>query len=303
MGKKLEKLLCLYTSDIMVKMKEFLSHLFIPKESNNHRAKILHHTNLFLTIVFLLLTSFFVQRLKVSFPSVLGVKADISAEQLLLLTNKERQTNGVLPLFLNEHLSEAAAKKAADMFEYDYWAHNSPNGKTPWVFIQSSGYKYVYAGENLARGFTTPEDVIKAWMTSSAGHRENMLSSNYQDVGFAVKIGKLNGEETVLIVEELGSLNMPIARNKTTQTAIASVTNATVKNAHSQNRAPFINSLSFSSNINIVVILIFIFALLLDMIIIEKKKIMRFVGHNADHVLYLMLIMVLVGILSKGVII
>lgn len=284
-------------------MKEFLSHLFLPKESNNHRAKILHHTNLFLTIVFLLLTSFFVQRLKVSFPSVLGVKADISAEQLLLLTNKERQANGVLPLSLNEHLSEAAAKKAADMFEYDYWAHNSPSGKTPWVFIQSSGYKYVYAGENLARGFTTPEDVIKAWMTSSAGHRENMLSSNYQDVGFAVKIGKLNGEETVLIVEELGNLSMPIARNKTAQIATASVTNGTVKNAASENREPFINSLSFSSNINMVVILIFIFALLLDMIIIEKKKIMRFVGHNADHILYLMLIMVLVGILSKGVIV
>jgi len=50
------------------------------------------------------------------------------------------------------------------------------------------------------------------------------------------------------------------------------------------------------------IILIFIFVLLLDMIIIEKKKVMRFVGHNADHILYLMLIMALVGIL-KGVII
>ena len=66
----------------------------MPHESNNHRAKILHHTNLLLTIIFLLLTSFFVQRLKVSFPSVLGVKADISSQELLILTNKERQNNG-----------------------------------------------------------------------------------------------------------------------------------------------------------------------------------------------------------------
>ena len=283
-------------------MKDFISHLFTPRESNNHRAKILHHTNLLLTIILLLLISFFVQRLKVSFPSVLGVKADISSQELFILTNKERQDNGIAPLSFNEQLSDAAAKKADDMLEYDYWAHNSPTGKTPWVFIKSSGYKYVYAGENLARGFTTPEDVIKAWMTSSAGHRENMLSSNYSDVGFAVKIGELNGEETVLIVEELGSVNIPIARNKTAEIATSSQTQAAVKNAQSQNREPFINSLSFSSNINMMIILIFIFALLLDMIIIEKKKVMRFVGHNADHILYLMLIMALVGIL-KGVII
>lgn len=284
-------------------MKDFFLHFFIPKESNNHRAKILHHTNLFLTIIFLLLTSFFIQRLKVSFPSILGVKADISLEELLTLTNKERQNNGIAPLAFNEKLTDAAAKKALDMFEYDYWAHNSPTGKTPWVFIKSSGYKYVYAGENLARGFTNPEDVVKAWMTSSAGHRENMLSSNYQDVGFAVKIGKLNGEETVLIVEELGNLNMPIARNKTAEIATASQTQAAVKNAASENREPFINSLSFSSNINMMIILIFIFALLLDMIIIEKKKVMRFVGHNIDHILYFLLILALVGVLGKGVII
>lgn len=284
-------------------MKEFLSHLFVPKESNNHRAKILHHTNLLLTIIFLLLTSFFIQRLKVSFPSVLGVKADISSEQLLLLTNKERQDAGISPLSLNPQLSLAASKKADDMFEYDYWAHNSPTGKTPWVFIKSSGYRYVYAGENLARGFTTPEDVIKAWMASSAGHRENMLSSNYQDVGFAVKIGELNGEETVLIVEELGNLNMPIARNKIVEIATSSDTDISHKNVVATKKEPFINSLSFSSNINMMIIFVFIFALLLDMIIIEKKKIMRFVGHNADHILYLILIMALVRILSKGVII
>lgn len=284
-------------------MKDFLSHLFIPKESNNHRAKILHHTNIFLTIVFLFLTSFFIQRLKVNFPSVLGVKADISAQELLSLTNKERQYSGVAPLSFNEKLSEAAEKKAQDMFEYDYWAHNSPTGKTPWVFVKASGYKYVYAGENLARGFSTAQDVIKAWM-ASPDHRNNMLSSNYSDVGFAVKLGKLNGEETVLIVEDLGNLNMPIAKgSKTQEVATASDTNTLNKNVVSVNREPLINSVSFSSNLNTMIIFIFIFALILDMIIIEKKKIMRFVGHNTDHILYLLLILALVGVLSKGVII
>ena len=283
-------------------MKDFFLHLFTPKESNNHRAKILHHTNLFFTIALLLFTSFFVQRLKISFPSVLGIKADISSQELLILTNKERQNSGVAPLYFNEKLSEAAAKKADDMFEYDYWAHSSPSGKTPWVFIKSSGYKYVYAGENLARGFSNAEDVVKAWM-ASPDHKANMLSSNYQDVGFAVKVGELNGEETVLIVEELGNLNMPIAKAKTVEIATASQLNTSVKNVTSVNRQPLINSLSFASNIYVIVTLIFIFVFLLDMIIVEKKKVMRFVGHNIDHVLYLLLVLVLVGVLSRGVII
>lgn len=285
-------------------MKDFLSHLFTPRESNNHRAKVLHHTNLLLTIVFLFLASFLIQTIKVNFPSVLGIKADISSEQLLSLTNKERQDAGVNPLNFNEKLTEAATKKAQDMFEYNYWAHNSPNGKTPWIFIKSSGYKYVYAGENLARGFTTPEDAIKAWMTSSAGHRENMLSSNYQDVGFAVKIGKLNGEETVLIVEELGSLSMPIAQNsKIQEVATAKNTSIPLKNVQAVRKQPLISISSLSSNIYYVIVLIFIAAFSLDMIIIEKKKIMRFVGHNIDHILYLLLVLTLIGIWSKGVII
>lgn len=274
-------------------MKDFLSHLFIPKESNNHRAKILHHANLFLTIIFLFLTSFFVQKLKANFPYVLGVKADISSQELLILTNKERQSNGIAPLSFNEKLTDAAAKKAQDMFEYNYWAHNSSTGKTPWVFIKSSGYKYVYAGENLARGFSTADDVIKAWMASSS-HRANMLSSNYSDVGFAVKLGKLNGEETVLVVEELGNLNMPIAKNNNVEE---------VATASDINKEPLINGSSFSLSIGMIIIFIFIFAFLLDMIIIEKKKVMRFVGHNIDHILYLLLILAVAGVLSKGVLI
>lgn len=283
-------------------MKDFLSHLFMPRESNNHRAKVLHHTNLFLTIVFLLLASFLIQRIKVNFPSVLGIKADISAEELLSLTNQERQKAGVNSLVLSDQLSEAASKKAADMFEYGYWAHNSPTGKTPWIFIKSSGYKYVYAGENLARGFTTARDAVKAWM-ASPDHRNNMLSSNYEDVGFAVALGKINGEETVLIVEEFGNLHMPIAKSKIQEIATAQDTNIARKDVQAVRKQPIISTSSLSSNIYYVFILVFIFALVLDMIIVEKKKVMRFVGHNIDHILYLLLVLILIGVWSKGVII
>lgn len=282
-------------------MRDFLAHLFTPRESNNHRAKVLHHTNLFLTIVFLLLASFFLQRIKVSFPSVLGIKADISSEELLLLTNKERQNAGAGSLIFNDRLAQAAIKKAQDMFDYNYWAHNSPTGKTPWVFIKSSGYQYVYAGENLARGFTTPEDVIKAWM-ASPDHKSNMLSSNYEDVGFAVKLGKLNGEETVLVVEEFGNLHMPIAKSKIQEIAAGNA-GAPQKNVQAVHKQPFISTSALSSNIYYAFVIVFIAVLLLDMIIVEKKKVMRFVGHNIDHILYLLLVLVLIGIWGKGVII
>jgi len=284
-------------------MKDFLSHLFIPRESNNHRAKILHHTNLLLTIVFLFLASFFIQTVKVKYPSVLGIQADISSDQLLSLTNKERQNAGVGSLVLNDKLSQAAQAKAQDMFEYDYWAHNSPSGKTPWVFITSAGYKYTYAGENLARGFATADSVIKAWM-ASPDHKANVLSANYQDVGFAVKLGKLKGEETVLVVEEFGNLYMPVAKSNAQEIAAAENTSVPAnKNVQAVSKNPLINASALSSNIYFAFILVFIFALFLDMIIIEKKKVMRFVGHNIDHILYLILVLTLIGIWSKGVII
>ena len=216
-------------------------------------------------------------------------------------------------MVINDELSQAASAKADDMFQYNYWAHNSPSGKTPWAFITAAGYKYIYAGENLARGFTTTQSVIDAWM-ASPDHRANMLSSNYQDVGFAVKSGNLNGEDTVLIVEEFGNLYMPVAKNAPQEIAPAKSTVASVpapaapvpvvqKTVQAVSKNPLINTSTLSSNIYYVFILVFIFALFLDMIIIEKKKVMRFVGHNIDHILYLLLVLSLVGIWSKGVII
>lgn len=284
-------------------MLDFFLHFFVPRVSNNHRAKILHNSNLFLTVIFLLLASFFIQNFKETFPSVLGLTTNISVDSLLLLTNKEREANGANPLVIDSDLSQAAAQKAEDMFRNDYWAHNSPDGKTPWVFIKDSGYNYVHAGENLARGFSSAEDIVAAWM-ASPNHRANMLSSNYKDVGFAVKIGKLNGEETVLIVEELGNKVIPVVASRPVGVETSSAQAKALANSSVPiMRKSIINSLSLSSNINKAILFIFFVALTLDMIIVERKKIVRFVGHNIDHIFYLTLILLVVSILTKGVIV
>jgi hypothetical protein len=316
-------------------MKNFLHHLFLPREKNNYRPGILQHKILLVLTLFFFSAGFLLSFARNSFPSVLGTFSDITNQQLLILTNQQRQNNNLQPLTANTELDQAAANKAADMFGKDYWAHNAPDGTTPWVFIKSAGYNYVYAGENLARGFTNAQDVITAWMNSPE-HRKNVLSPNYQNVGFAVETGKLNGEDTVLVVEMLGSTNMAtVAKTQQPEAAIANgspivklaVVNTPIVPKVEPTAAPtaapivapaaqeslgvnslsiikpLINSQTFSLNLTLLVLLGFIMILILDMVIIERRKIVRFVGHNLDHVIFFSLIIVIILVLIKGVII
>lgn len=137
-------------------------------------------------------------------PGVLGVESSITKEELINLTNKERTKKGLPILRQNLQLSLAAAAKASNMFEENYWSHYSPSGKDPWGFITASGYKFSYAGENLARNFYASSDVVEAWMASPT-HRENILNPKYQEVGIAAVYGVLKGQQTVLVVQEFGT--------------------------------------------------------------------------------------------------
>lgn len=265
--------------------------------------------------------------LRTNFPSVLGTFADISTQQLLLLTNQKRQENGLPPLTMNDNLSAAALNKASDMFNKDYWAHNAPDGTTPWVFIKGAGYNYIYAGENLARGFDNASDVINAWMASET-HRKNMLSSNYQNVGFAVSTGKLSGEDTVLVVEMLGSTTyappaVAKAKEKPVIVAVASVSATTVAKTETVTLGakkddskpkiivanslpqikPLVNSETLSFTSIRLIMFMFMFAFILDMIIVERKKVVRFVGHNLDHLFLFSLIILVIMVLAKGVVV
>ncbi len=119
-------------------MKEFLHHLVVPRESNNHRSRLLHYEIMFLVISVLvsgLITMVGIHR---EYPAVLGISTNISVKDLLQDTNKKRQENGLAPLALNEKLNDAAAHKAKNMFAQNYWAHVAPDGTTPWVFIKDS---------------------------------------------------------------------------------------------------------------------------------------------------------------------
>lgn len=278
-------------------MRDFLHDFFFPHNNNNFRARILHHRSIFFSIVLVLVAAFSISTVRTSFPQVLGVSYDITSSQLLYFTNLKRQENGTIPLSLNDRLSLAAKEKAADMFFHNYWAHNSPDGKTPWVFIKNSGYTYVYAGENLARGFQNSDEVIKAWM-ASPDHRDNMLSRNYSEVGFAVMKGKLLGEETVLVVEMLGNTSLGSPGSK-----VSTVPPASSELVLSRNESnPIISSLSLSKNLSVIIATVFITVLVLDMFVTKRRKITRFVGHNLDHIFFFIAILSVIFILARGVI-
>jgi len=182
----------------------FILKWFLPHYYNNYKAHLIRSYSLFglsfLFIFFQVFLNFFL----LANPSVLGFSANISPERIIELTNLERVKTGSLALKENKLLSEAARQKAADMFAFNYWAHISPSGRTPWVFFTDVGYKYQHAGENLARDFKDPDSVIRAWMNSSS-HRENILNPKYQEIGVAVVDGSLQGVETTLVVQLFGT--------------------------------------------------------------------------------------------------
>lgn len=132
---------------------------------------------------------------------VLAYATEISSQQLLLSTNKQRTANGKTALVMNDKLTSAAQTKANDMARRNYWSHVTPDGQQPWHFVQQAGYSYLKAGENLAYGFDTSADTVTGWMNSKS-HRENLLDSAYQEVGFGyANVANYNksGPETVVV--------------------------------------------------------------------------------------------------------
>ena len=103
-------------------------------------------------------------------------------QQVFELTNQERAKNGLQPLQIDYELSRVAREKSRDMQVNNYFDHNSPVYGSPFDMIQSYGISYRTAGENIAKGQRTPEEVVNAWM-NSPGHRENILNSSYTHIG------------------------------------------------------------------------------------------------------------------------
>ncbi|NBI29265.1 CAP domain-containing protein [Chengkuizengella marina] len=103
-------------------------------------------------------------------------------QEVVDLTNAERAKEGLPALKVDEKLSEVARIKSADMQSNRYFDHNSPTYGSPFDMMKSFGVSYRSAGENIAYGQKTPQEVVTAWMNSK-GHRDNIMNSSYTHIG------------------------------------------------------------------------------------------------------------------------
>jgi uncharacterized protein YkwD len=113
------------------------------------------------------------------------VSPDITPQSVLEQMNAERAALSLPPLRYDERLEKAALDRMRDMEEGGWWSHQSPDGRSPFVWLAVRAYDFEYAGENLATGFETPGLLVEAWM-ESPGHRANILSAHYEECGIAI---------------------------------------------------------------------------------------------------------------------
>ena len=128
----------------------------------------------------------------------------ITASGVLTQTNIERYKEGLQLLTSDSVLTGIAQKKAQDMIAHNYFAHESPDGKTIGDLAKEAGYAYLSVGENLAMGdFASNSKLVTAWM-NSPGHRANILNTAYTQIGIAAVRGEINGHEVWVAVQEFG---------------------------------------------------------------------------------------------------
>lgn len=181
-----------------------IKDIFIPHDANNHKPLVLRPKSLTTYIIVALLVKFSVTGfLFTAYPSEAELSAIVSANMISLM-NQSRIEAGVNPLTHSATLASFAKLKGQDMVDRDYFAHDTPEGKRPWEWINRADYDYVYAGENLAMDFITAE-VVHAAFLKSPTHRKNILNPKYTEAGIAVLHGELDGRQTTLLVEFFGT--------------------------------------------------------------------------------------------------
>jgi len=182
-------------------MFHWLKKHFIPHIWNDNRPHILRNTSIryiVLGILFVEVFTFLIPTL--SHMNSRDEMASVISSVLSNLTNEERVVNKEAVLIVNPILNKAAEMKANDMATEGYFAHTSPEGKTPWYWLEKVGYNYQYAGENLAVDFTDSKDVTNAWMNSPT-HKSNIVKENYTEIGTGIAIGVYKGQKTIFVAQ------------------------------------------------------------------------------------------------------
>ena len=118
---------------------------------------------------------------QINIPTISSLTTAFEAE-VVHLVNQRRAEHGLKPLIQDWQLSRVARYKSQDMKDLGYFSHTSPTYGSPFQMMKNFGISYRTAGENIAKGYASPEAVVNAWM-NSPGHRANILNSTYTHIG------------------------------------------------------------------------------------------------------------------------
>lgn len=205
------------------------------------------------------------------------------------------------------------------MVAKSYWAHFAPDGKTPWDFVRQAGYNFTAAGENLARDFGGVDPMISAWLASPT-HRENLLSSNFTEIGVGVAEGVIAGKSTTVVVQMFGRpAFVPVAaappkpaqittvleaeplNSEKSQVAVAPAQKEVIDVAKLVKPAAF-NYFISTKIISLSVISLISFLLIADVVFVRFAKLTRTGGHPMFHLVALLLILFAVWYSNSGLI-
>jgi hypothetical protein len=181
---------------------------FTPTVDNAYRPPALGRTSLIFFLGLTLAVEGFLAAGLVARESDGTFLSAVITSDIIDLTNVERVRTQLGLLHEDSRLDAAAQAKATDMASRGYFAHVSPDGTLPWMWITTSGYDYIYAGENLAVRFTESRDVVNAWMNSPS-HRANILKPLYSDIGVGIANGMYKGQPATFVVQYFASSKTP----------------------------------------------------------------------------------------------
>jgi uncharacterized protein YkwD len=180
---------------------------FIPHAGNNYQPHSLHPKRIAFHATSVIAIKAIVFIFAVFFPLSAWMTPDLAQQQgqkIIALTNDIRKSLNVPILKENQELDQAALAKAQDMLLNQYFAHISPAGMGLDHWLTLVDYKYAVAGENLAMGFATPEEVVAAWKASPT-HYSNMIDPDFTQIGAGMVEGAFNGVDTNLVAQYFGA--------------------------------------------------------------------------------------------------
>lgn len=261
------------------KFLSLLKHTFIPHSGNDYKPHFFREH----MILSLLIGS--TSLLLVSFTTYIVIRtttygSSVVSSVLIDLTNQTREEHNLPPLLYNQQLSNAATLKGNDMVTRQYFAHFAPDGISPWHWFNEAGYRFIFAGENLAIHFRSSKEVTRAWMASPK-HKDNILDTRYEEIGIAAIHGNTNTTPAIFVVQMFGKPEpqaIPSSLQKENSLQSARVLEKIIFNAS-----------YYIKNVYTTLVIILIVALCM-MILIEIRK------QHYFHILYGVLLTIVVGI-------